>query len=79
MRLYTVTISLNGFIGAEQEYRVYAETLGEAKAEALEEAVEDLEVISAQADDEDEDDEPLTEMELARIDAYNEVMEGAMP
>lgn len=80
MREYTVTFNFAGYIGCEQSYEVYADSLEEAKEIALQDAICDLEVISAWADEDgEEDDEPLTEMELAKQAAWNEVLEGVAP
>lgn len=48
---YTVTINFAGYIGSDEDYTVYAESEEEAEQLALEEAKNDLEVISVNGED----------------------------
>lgn len=72
MKEYTVTVNFAGFIGCEEEYTVYADNEEDAKQEAFEQACADLEVLNVYTDDEEDDEE--SELDLARDDAWDEVM-----
>ena len=53
---YTVTVGFCGYIGAEEEFEVYAGSEDEAEDEALEMAKEELEVIAIYDEDDNEID-----------------------
>ena len=57
MKTYTVTVNFAGLIGVEQDYEVWAESKEDAKAEAIQLALEDLEVMAVAADDDESEDE----------------------
>lgn len=55
MKTWTVTINFGGFIGCDNDYTVEAETREEAIDEAMEMAMEDIEVIDVTEEDKYED------------------------
>lgn len=55
MKTWTVTINFGGFIGCDEDYTVDAETREEAIEEAMEMAMEDIEVIDVTEEDDYED------------------------
>jgi len=55
MKEWTVTINFGGFIGCEEEYVVEAETKEKAIEEAMEMAMEDIEIIDVTEEDDYED------------------------
>ena len=46
MKEYEVTINFGGYIGCENTYTVFADSREEAEALALQEAMDDLEVVA---------------------------------
>ena len=54
MGTYTVTIGFAGFIGVENQYEVDAENEEAAKEEALQMAMDDLDVLDVSTDSWDE-------------------------
>lgn len=57
-KTWKVTINFATYIGCDEEYEVYAETRLEAEEEAMQMAINDLDIVEVTCeDDEDEDEE----------------------
>ena len=54
MKTYTVTVNFAGYIGCDEEYEVYADSIEDAEYRAIQEAISDLccEVVE-ESEDED--------------------------
>lgn len=76
---YTVTINFAGFIGADNDYEVYADSEEEAEQNAIEEAKMDLEVISVDGKEFDYDDESnMTEAFNPENEEKNKIIRQAL-